>query len=82
VLIRVPSASRATTGMIASNTTIPDPVAWYSSHAAALAPTYEAIDPAKGYAWLAELMPTAPALVLDVGAGTGRDAAWLSWDTT
>jgi protein-L-isoaspartate O-methyltransferase len=68
--------------MIASNTTIPDPVAWYSSHAAALAPTYEAIDPAKGYAWLAELMPTAPALVLDVGAGTGRDAAWLSWDTT
>jgi SAM-dependent methyltransferase len=64
--------------MIASNTTIPDPVAWYSSHAAALAPTYEAIDPAKGYAWLAELMPTAPALVLDVGAGTGRDAAWLT----
>jgi hypothetical protein len=40
--------------MIASNTTIPDPVAWYSSHAASLAPVYEAIDPAKGYAWLAE----------------------------
>jgi hypothetical protein len=47
--------------MIASNTTIPDPVAWYSSRAASLAPVYEAIDPAKGYAWLAELMPTVPA---------------------
>jgi hypothetical protein len=47
--------------MIASNTIIPDPVAWYSSHAASLAPVYEVIDPAKGYAWLAELMPTVPA---------------------
>jgi len=27
--------------------------------------------------WLVDLLPVAPALVLDVGAGTGRDAACL-----
>ena len=28
--------------------------------------------------WLIDMLPPAPALVLDVGAGTGRDAAWLA----
>ena len=46
----------------------PDPVGWYDQHAADLAQSYEALD----------LLPQAPALVLDVGAGTGRDAAWLA----
>lgn len=46
----------------------PDPVGWYDQHAADLAQSYEALD----------LLPQAPALVLDVGAGTGRDAAWLT----
>ena len=55
-----------------------DPVDWYSQHAAALAPAYEALDPAMIHAWLLDLLPNAPALVLDVGAGTGRDAAWLA----
>ncbi|MBM3645883.1 MAG: class I SAM-dependent methyltransferase [Alphaproteobacteria bacterium] len=30
------------------------------------------------HGWLVDLLPRAPALVLDVGAGTGRDAAWLA----
>ena len=30
------------------------------------------------HAWLAGLLPTAPALMLDIGAGSGRDAAWLA----
>ena len=30
------------------------------------------------HSWLVDLLPSAPALVLDVGAGTGRDAAWLA----
>ena len=30
------------------------------------------------HGWLVDLLPPAPALVLDVGAGTGRDAAWLA----
>ena len=29
-------------------------------------------------AWLIDLLPDAPANVLDVGAGTGRDATWLT----
>ncbi len=55
-----------------------DPLAWYGSNAATLAAAYEALDPARVHAWLNGLLPTAPALVLDVGAGTGRDAAWLA----
>jgi len=34
--------------------------------------------PEKVNAWLDSLLPSQPALVLDVGAGSGRDAAWLS----
>ena len=30
------------------------------------------------HAWLDGMLPPAPALVLDVGAGSGRDAAWLA----
>ena len=56
----------------------PDPVGWYDQHAADLAQSYEALDPATVHGWLLDLLPQAPALVLDVGAGTGRDAAWLT----
>ncbi len=55
----------------------PDPTDWYSSNAAVTA-VYEALDPARVHAWLDGLLPEAPALVLDVAAGTGRDAAWLT----
>lgn len=56
----------------------PDSPDCYSSNAAALAAAYEALDPARMHAWLDDLLPTAPVLVLGVGAGTGRDAAWLA----
>ena len=39
---------------------------------------FEAIDPLELYAPVAEALPQAPCRVLDVGAGTGRDAAWLA----
>ena len=55
----------------------PDAVAWYDGNAAAVADEYEVLDPVVLHGWLDGLLPTAPALVLDVGAGTGRDAAWL-----
>jgi hypothetical protein len=58
----------------------PDPVSWYSSHAAAIAPVYDALDSATLHGWLDGLVPPAPALVLDVGAGTGRDGACLASD--
>lgn len=59
-------------------TTLPDSVAWYDAHAGAQAAAYEAIDPARLHGWLTGFLPTAPALVLDVGAGSGRAAAWFS----
>jgi SAM-dependent methyltransferase len=39
---------------------------------------YESFDPQSLYAPVLDLFPTLPARILDVGAGTGRDAAWLA----
>lgn len=56
----------------------PDPVSWYSDHAGAIGPVYDAIDAAKLHGWLDELVPTAAGPVLDVGTGTGRDGIWVA----
>jgi SAM-dependent methyltransferase len=58
--------------------TVPDSIAWYNDNATMLAPGYEAVASATAYGWLEPLLPPSPALALDVGAGTGRDAVWLS----
>lgn len=55
-----------------------DPVSWYEAHAAEVESQYEAVDPAHLHAWVSPLLPPPPAIVLDVGAGSGRDAAWLA----
>ena len=39
---------------------------------------YESVAAETVHGWLIDLLPNAPALVPDVGAGTGRDAAWLA----
>ena len=50
----------------------------YAEQAEELVARYEGIDfPAKHQAVL-PLLPAAPASVIDIGAGTGRDAAWLA----
>jgi SAM-dependent methyltransferase len=59
-------------------TLVPESVAWYNRNADTVAAAYEALDPAAVHAWIDGLLPAAPALILDVGAGTGRDAAWLA----
>jgi SAM-dependent methyltransferase len=51
---------------------------WYDAHAAELVSRYEALDPAKLNQWLLDLIPQTPGTVLDIGAGTGRDAAWFA----
>lgn len=53
-------------------------VGWYNTHACDLTRRYEAIDPAKLHGWLVSLLAAAPGTVLDIGAGTGRDAAWFA----
>ena len=40
--------------------------------------SYESIDPEQVNAWLEPYIPREPASILDVGAGSGRDAAWLA----
>lgn len=44
----------------------------------ALAEQYESVDPAVLHQALVPHLPSAPAAILDVGAGSGRDAAWLA----
>ena len=51
---------------------------WYDAHAPDLVHRYELIDAANVYGWLSGLLGNAPGTVLDVGAGSGRDAAWFA----
>jgi SAM-dependent methyltransferase len=50
----------------------------YAAEADALAKQYESITFAETHAPYLHLIPTAPSRVLDIGAGTGRDAAALA----
>ena len=49
-------------------------VAWYDANAERLDAAYESLPPGVD----TDLLPSAPGLVIDVGAGTGRNAAWLA----
>jgi SAM-dependent methyltransferase len=55
-----------------------DAVRWYDQNISLVSPRYESVAAESVHRWLVDLLPNAPALVLDVGAGTGRDAAWLA----
>ena len=55
-----------------------DSIAWYDARADALAARYEAVAPEQVHDWLLDLLPSKAAAILDVGAGSGRDAAWLA----
>ena len=55
-----------------------DPVAWYDTNAGEVAARYEALASEAVHGWLHDLLPQNPGTVLDVGAGSGRDAAWLA----
>ena len=51
---------------------------WYETHAAEAAARYESVAAEQINDWLLDLLPRRPACVLDVGAGSGRDTAWLA----
>ena len=51
---------------------------WYDANTAEVAARYEALHPQELHAWMADLLPSESSLVVDVGAGTGRDAAWFA----
>lgn len=51
---------------------------FYTTHASRLAQDYESVDPSHIHRAWRDHLPTPPARAMDVGAGTGRDAAWLA----
>ena len=55
-----------------------DPIAWYDANAEAVVARYEAVPSEAVHGWLWDLLPQSSASVLDIGAGSGRDAAWLA----
>ncbi|MCY3703035.1 MAG: methyltransferase domain-containing protein [Rhodospirillales bacterium] len=55
-----------------------DPIDWYDSNAETVIPQYEGLTSDTVHGWLRDLLPKGSATVLDIGAGSGRDAAWLS----
>jgi SAM-dependent methyltransferase len=55
-----------------------DAIRWYDQNISEVSRRYESVAANTVHGWLVDLLPIAPALVLDIGAGTGRDAAWLA----
>jgi SAM-dependent methyltransferase len=53
-------------------------IAGYEAEAADLIDRFEAIDCGEVYAPVAHLLPASPSRIADIGAGTGRDAAWFA----
>lgn len=51
---------------------------WYDANAEERSCVYSAMDPVRINGWWSELKPPAPALAVDIGAGSGRDAGWLA----
>lgn len=51
---------------------------WYEQNAAIVIPRYESLRAEVVHHGLLELIPNRPSLVLDIGAGSGRDAAWFA----
>lgn len=51
---------------------------WYESHAREVSATYESLDAEDLLGWIQDFLPDEGGRVLDVGAGSGRDAAWLA----
>src|ERR1019366_7976949 len=55
-----------------------DAIRWYEKNATDVSRRYEAVAAESVHAWLIDTLPKPAALVLDIGAGSGRDAAWLA----
>ena len=55
-------------------------IKWYDEHAGKLANQYEQVDFEQVHGWLIDFLPpsNADAQLLDIGAGSGRDAFWLA----
>ena len=70
----IPVACRSTAGIPGGIAVSVLPHAWYDTHAAYAASLYDQLLPISRQEWLADLLPDRPAVIFDVGAGSGRDA--------
>lgn len=57
---------------------MPDPTRWYQENAQEAAKQYETVAVEAIHGWLERFLPESSGRVLDIGAGSGRDAAWLA----
>jgi SAM-dependent methyltransferase len=57
----------------------PASVAAYDAHAPELSQMYESLALEDAHSSILDLLPATPARILDVGAGSGRDAAWFAY---
>ena len=58
-----------------------DAIHWYDAHASSILPPYAALQPEELHGWFSGLLPVgmnSATCALDIGAGSGRDAAWLA----
>ena len=55
-----------------------DAITSYEANAVSAAARFESHSAATLNGWLTDLLPKSPAVIMDVGAGSGRDAAWLA----
>lgn len=53
-------------------------VDWYELHADEVIERYESLAFERVHGWHRDSLPDPPTTVLDIGAGSGRDAAWLA----
>ncbi len=53
-------------------------IRWYNEHAQQVAAAYESLSFQEVHAGFLDLLPTAAVCVLDIGAGSGRDAVWFA----
>ena len=63
---------------LAAGMSKPDILRGYAFDAAELIPQFEAIRTEEVLAPVAAMLPDSPSRILEIGAGTGRDAAWLA----
>ena len=59
-------------------TQVADAIDLYNDNAETVATLFEKVSFKFIHGWLVDLLPPCPATALDVGAGSGRDAAWLA----
>jgi SAM-dependent methyltransferase len=51
---------------------------WYTDNAHEVCPRYDGLDPLVLNSWFVDDLPDHAARILDVGSGSGRDAAWMA----